>query len=297
MYPTDNLVRSVLVDDAVQLRDNGAAPAGRTLTGHFALFNEWAEIHSRLEGHFLERIAPGAFARAFAEQRDRVKVLYDHGRDPQLGNKPLGRILDLTEDERGAAFEIDLIRTSYNDDFIIPAAEAGVLGASFRFSIPDGGDSWNMKPRPSNRNPEGLPERTIHDLDLFEFGPVTFPAYEATDVGVRCGTDAFVESLRSDPKFLARFVERCGPNVVERVLDSLPPTAQEEPSRDELPATPQIEDQEPPVSEPPAERSEEPDETPEGSVDDQPPKPSTAAERRKMARLIEAERLGVGKEH
>lgn len=30
-----------------------------------------------------------------------------------------------------------------------------------------------------------IPVRTIRELDLFELGPVVFPAYEATSVGVR----------------------------------------------------------------------------------------------------------------
>jgi hypothetical protein len=51
-----------------------------TLFGHFAVFNEWTEIDSMFEGHFLERIAPGAFKKTFREQQQ--KVLFQHGQDP-----------------------------------------------------------------------------------------------------------------------------------------------------------------------------------------------------------------------
>ena len=44
----------------IEVRDSvdGGMP---TLHGHFAVFNEWTEINSLMEGNFLERIAPGAF--------------------------------------------------------------------------------------------------------------------------------------------------------------------------------------------------------------------------------------------
>jgi hypothetical protein len=64
---------------------------GSTLQGHFAVFNAWTEIDSLAEGLFLERIAPGAFAKAFREKGRGIKVLLEHGHDPVVGNKPLGR--------------------------------------------------------------------------------------------------------------------------------------------------------------------------------------------------------------
>jgi len=43
----------------------------------------------------------------------------------------------------------------------------------------------NDKPERSDYNPDALPERTIHEVELFEFGPVTFPAYAGATAGVR----------------------------------------------------------------------------------------------------------------
>lgn len=273
--PRDNLVRALIDTEAAHLRaDNGSE--GRTLHGRFAVFNRWTRISSVWEGEFMERIAPGAFAKTFEEHRDRIKVLYDHGRDPQIGNKPLGPIRALGEDTTGAAYEVDLIRASYNDDFIIPAAEAGLLGASFRFSIPEGGDEWITPERSTQGNPDKLPERTITQAEVYEFGPVTFPAYADATAGVRSGTDNFLDSLIHDPRFMARFIERAGLTVVQRILDDLPPTAQVETE----PATP------------PVEQREQEDDSADGQS---PPSPSTAAERKRLARQIEAERLGVGR--
>jgi HK97 family phage prohead protease len=181
--PVDNLVRSIVEPDAASLRAaTGESGDGRTLFGHFAVFNRWTEINSMWEGNFLERLAPGAFNRSFRDRRDQVKVLYDHGKDPQLGNKPLGSIVTLREDATGAFYEVDLLETSYNDDFVIPAARAGLLGASFRFRVV--GEDWHEPRDATKANPGKLAERTITDVDLYEFGPVTFPAYPDADVSV-----------------------------------------------------------------------------------------------------------------
>jgi hypothetical protein len=273
--PTDNLVRALIDDEASHLRAADGTE-GRTLFGHFAVFNRWTEVDSMWEGHFLERIAPGAFTRTFAEHRDRIKVLYDHGKDPQLGNKPLGPITELKEDKRGAYYEVDLIDTDYNDRFVIPAANAGLLGASFRFKVTS--EEW-VEPRNSTKaNPDKLPERTINVTDVYEFGPVTFPQYEAASAGVRSGTDDFIDHLAHDPRFLARFTERAGLVVVERLLDALPPSAQ----------TPD------PASLPPP--APERADTPDDPADGQPsPVQWTADKRRQFARQIEAEAMGIGK--
>lgn len=199
--PRENLVRAVFPGTELRENEDGT----RTLHGHFSVFNEWAEISSAWEGRFMERIAPGAFSKTIAENRNSIKVLYDHGHDPSIGNKPLGPIRDLTEDERGASYEVDLLDTSYNRD-LIPALEAGLLGASFRMKVMR--EDFNKKAAESEHNPNGLPERTIQEIRLYEFGPVTFPAYEGATAGVRSLTDDWIlRHLFAEPERLERVLE------------------------------------------------------------------------------------------
>lgn len=185
--PTSDLVRARR--EAPALDD-----AGDTLTGHFAVFDEWTKIDSTFEGRFLERIAPGAFAKTFAENRDAVKVLFNHGNDPTMGDQILGAIDTLEEDERGARYDVPLF------DGIPPLILGGLrqkaYGASFRFRVIPGKDDWNDTPERSESNPDGLPERTVREVQLFEFGPVTFPAYANATAGVRCVslTDSWMRS-------------------------------------------------------------------------------------------------------
>ena len=162
---------------------------GRTLFGHFAVFDRWTEINSTFEGNFMERIAPGAFRKTFKESRARIRALFQHGHDPVLGDKPIGRIDELREDEEGAYFEVGLYDGM--PDLVMAGLRDGAYGSSFRFSSMR--EDFPERPaEASEHNPKGLRERTIKELRLFEFGPVTFPAYADATASVRSLTDHFV---------------------------------------------------------------------------------------------------------
>ena len=167
----------------------GATGSPPTLVGHFARFNEWTTIESALEGKFLERVAPGAFTATFERDAAAMRVLFQHGKDPQVGDKPLGPITLLKQDDRGGWYECPLLDTSYNAD-LLPGLRAGVYGSSFRFRVE--GEHFQPRVKRSTWNPEALPERTILQAHVFEMGPVTFPAYSGATAGVRSLTDYFL---------------------------------------------------------------------------------------------------------
>lgn len=203
--PRDNLFRAAYLPGVASFEER-AADGGpeRVLTGHFAVFNRWTEIDSLYEGNFMERIAPGAFKKTFQEPyRDGIRVLFQHGRDPQVGDKPIGVIDDLGEDSTGARYDVKLFDTSYTRD-LIPGLAAGVYGASFRFRVTR--EDFNMEPEPTPDNPKGIPERTIREAQVSEFGPVTFPAYAEATAGLRSITDEMVLRMFADrdPERLAR---------------------------------------------------------------------------------------------
>ncbi len=181
------------VDADVELRD-GAAVDGSlgTLDGHFSQFNRWYEVASAWEGNFMEQIAPGSFVQTIEEDRAAMRVLFDHGYDPQIGNKVLGPIESLAEDKTGPAYEVPLYDTSYNRD-LLPGLKGGQYGASFRFRVRE--ETWVDEPKPSRDNPKGLPERTITNAKVMEFGPVTFGANPGATAGVRSMTDQFYDQL------------------------------------------------------------------------------------------------------
>lgn len=170
------------------------------MTGHLSVFDTWYEIDSLWEGRFLERTAPGAFLKTIAEQRRNMRVLFNHGMDPSIGEQVLGPIVDLREDGRGVYYEVPLFDTSYNRD-LLPGlrSDPSVYGSSFRFRVVK--DEWDDEPRRSDYNPDGIPERTIREVRMFEFGPVTFPANPDATAGVRSLTDRLYQRLRqTDPQ-------------------------------------------------------------------------------------------------
>jgi len=178
-----------------------------TLAGHFAVFNRWTEIDSPLEGHFMERVAPGSFTKTFSENRKNMRVLLNHGKDPSVGMKPLGPIRELGEDSTGAFYEVGLLDTSYNRD-LMPGLKEGLFGASFRFQIR--AEDFEQRPERSEHNPEGIPQSTIREAKVKEFGPVTFGQYDGATAGLRSLNDDLVGlelnlMARSDPGAVARF--------------------------------------------------------------------------------------------
>jgi HK97 family phage major capsid protein/HK97 family phage prohead protease len=183
-----------------ELRANESADGGMpTMDGHFSVFDNWYEINSAFEGRFLERIAPGSYKKTFADDASRknagqkIKVLLEHGHDPQVADKPLGVPRSLGEDDHGAAYSVPLLDTSYVRD-LIPALEAGAYGSSFRFRVLQ--DEWVEEPEASDSNPDGIPERTIKEVRVMEFGPTMFPANPEASAGLRSTTDEYYEGLR-----------------------------------------------------------------------------------------------------
>ncbi len=214
--PRENLVRAVQPTN-VEMRD-ASGDGMPTLTGHFSVFNEWTEINSMWEGNFLERISPGAFKKTMQENRDGMRVLFQHGKDPQIGEKVLGTIDALREDASGAFYEVPLFDTSYNRD-LLPGLQAGVYGASFRFSVMR--EDVVTNPAVSDFNPQGLPERTIKEARVREFGPVTWGAYPTATAGIRSLTDELmISQLLDDPEQFRHLLED-GPDAVRDALTAL----------------------------------------------------------------------------
>jgi phage head maturation protease len=186
--PRENLCRASYPGPELRVDEDASERGGMpTMTGHFAVFNQWAEIHSRYEGDFLERFAPGSLKKTFAENADRMRVMFQHGKDPQIGEKLLGVVRSVREDgDIGGLYDVPLFDTSYNRD-LLPGLEANAYGASMRFSSLR--EDYKENPGASSYNPDNLPERTIREARIAEFGPVVWPAYEGATAGVRSITD------------------------------------------------------------------------------------------------------------
>jgi len=218
--PRSDLYRAMAPSGShFELREEGEGGL-QTLVVHFARFNEWTEIDSWFEGRFMEQIAPGAFTETLAAQAPRIT--FNHGRDPDLGDKLLGHPVTAREDADGGVAEAPLFAGV--PQLVVDGLRAGAYGSSFRFGVDD--EDIVHRPKVSDHNPEGLPERTILKATVPEVGPVTFPAYANATAGVRSLTDEFrpasetvAELARKRPGELARMIEE----VLHQGAEDKPP--------------------------------------------------------------------------
>lgn len=140
---------------------------GMQLTGYGAVFNSPSEPLP-----FTETIAPGAFARSL-KSRNEIKLLMDHSPGRVLASRRAGT-LRLSEDAYGLRVEADLPDTTEGRDLSVLLKRGDITSMSFGFTVPSGGDYW------SDEN-----NRELRDIRLHEVSVVAFPAYAATQVGVR----------------------------------------------------------------------------------------------------------------
>jgi hypothetical protein len=96
----------------------------------------------------------------------------------------------MKEDEKGLYVEVPLDDTSYNRDILASLRSGALDGMSFRMTVV--AEKWDDPDETM-----ALPVRTIREIKLYEFGPVTFPAYAATVAGVRAHAPLAYEAWRS----------------------------------------------------------------------------------------------------
>jgi len=170
--PTIRSASRPVFGEAEASRAENAAAEG-VLHGYFCRFGEWNPIDSMWEGSFLERVDPAAFNRTLNGGRGaRAVCLFNHGHDPTMGDQALGKPSLIEPRDEGPYYEVPLF--SGVPDLIVEGLRSGAYGASYRFRVRD--DQWADPDEPTDHNPGMLPERTIHEVELYEFGPVTFPA-------------------------------------------------------------------------------------------------------------------------
>ena len=196
----DDLCRSV----PFELRDAGEGSDGLTLDGYAAVFGEPTLIDS-WEGTFSETVAPGAFRKSLRERTP--KLQFDHGQHPMIGSIPLGRVTEASEDERGLRIVARLSDNWLVEPVRDAIASGAIDGMSFRFTVVN--DEWTDKngkrltPAELDRllwdgaGDRGPLQRTLREVKVSEAGPVVWPAYASTSVGVR-SADSTIDLRRLD---------------------------------------------------------------------------------------------------
>ncbi|MBV6807992.1 HK97 family phage prohead protease [Xanthomonas perforans] len=143
----------------------GATVEGRQLIGLAAPFGTETRI-----ADFRELIAPGAFTRTLAENKD-ILALADHAPDKVLGRTKSGT-LALRQTDKGLEYSLTLPDTSTGNDIRTLAQRGDLGGVSMGFVATR--DSWDGD------------RRTLHEVELIEISIVqSWPAYPTTTVSLR----------------------------------------------------------------------------------------------------------------
>lgn len=215
--PTSELRRATPF--AIRADEDGEASDGLTLDGYAAVFNRETIIDS-WEGRFKERIAPGAMKKSFRENPPRVQ--FDHGHHPLIGSIPIGSVESVREEvdpilaPEGGAHIIARMHDNWLTQPVRDAIASGsVDGMSFRFSVVR--EEWHdhegkritdeedLRGRLRRTWMEEVPDeellmRTLKELRVPELGPVVWPAYAETSVGVRSQMIEIDLSRLGDPE-------------------------------------------------------------------------------------------------
>jgi HK97 family phage prohead protease len=134
-------------------------------------------------GGFRERIARGAF-RSVAQNSDTV-CLFNHDQSKLLGRTTSGT-LTLTDTNEGLNFRCSLPDTETARDVHSSISRGDITGCSFSFNVDPEDVDWSEESDPLDRA-KRFACRTLKNIrQLFDVGPVLFPAYPAgTSVSAR----------------------------------------------------------------------------------------------------------------
>lgn len=159
-----------------ETRDDGEDPG---ITGLASVFYDGtSRTQYELWMGVVERIMPHAFDRAIRE--DSVVALFNHDPNWVLGHTR-AKTLSLSIDPKGLRYKITPSETRAYQDLREYIAAGSISGSSFSFKVKSTDQTW--------RHEDGIDIREINSVQLFDVGPVTFPAYAGTTAGLRSEGD------------------------------------------------------------------------------------------------------------
>jgi HK97 family phage prohead protease len=154
----------------VRAEQQGEQPT--RIIGYGSVFNSRSEP---LWG-FREIIKPGAFDDVLG---DDVRGLFNHDPNFILGRSSSGT-LTVGVDDKGLRYDINAPDTQTIRDLVLaPMLRGDINQSSFAFRVARDGEHWF-------EDEEGIVIREISRFSrLFDVSPVTYPAYQEADSGVR----------------------------------------------------------------------------------------------------------------
>lgn len=161
------------------------------ISGYASVFGDTYVLWDTASYRVVEKIKAGAFSRVLDENQD-VRCLFNHDPDNVLGRSTNGT-LRMKQDDKGLQFENDLdTRTRIGQDVQAFIDREDVTGCSFAFTVSK--QNWTEE----TVDGKTISTREIEEFDnLYDVGPVTYPAYEGTSVASRSWMERAPAELRA----------------------------------------------------------------------------------------------------
>lgn len=133
-----------------------------------------------------EEVAAGAWTRTIASDTD-IKSMFNHDTNRLLGSTA-AESLRLTDESDGLHYDVDVNPADMNAMSVHAQVLRGdVSGASVWFRVVS--QRWD---EPTDTNGLERAKRTILEAELFEVGPVVFPAFPTTTAGAVRSLDSML---------------------------------------------------------------------------------------------------------
>lgn len=156
------------------------------IEGYPIVYDEYANLWG-----FRETIKPGAATGALKKSKE--VVLWNHNSDKPMASRNNGT-LKVKEDDRGVHIRADVSGTVWGREGYESIKNGVTEKMSFAFSLSPDGQKWRVDEIEGVK----IETREIIEFDeIYDYSPVTYPAYEQTEVVARSKEIA----LRQRPDF------------------------------------------------------------------------------------------------
>jgi hypothetical protein len=146
------------------------------IVGHAAVFEKQSVP---IWGFFVEIVKKGAFTKSIKTAD--VRALFNHDPNYVIARARGGKgTLSLKEDDVGLLFDAQPPDTTWARDLMVSIERGDISQCSFAFRVKS--EKWVEN---SGKKKTDLDIRELHEVELFDVSPVTYPAYPDTDVGIR----------------------------------------------------------------------------------------------------------------
>lgn len=186
-----------------ELRIAESEGGGTVIEGHAAVFDSWSETLGGIFP-FKEIVRKGTFNESIG--KDDIRALFNHDPNYVLGRNRAGT-LELVEDEIGLRVRITPPDTSWAKDIQTSIRRGDITQMSIGIIVEE--DEWSTQ--------DGMDVREIRKVKLFDVSPVTFPAYTATDVGVRAMQE--YDGYKAEQRSQAEAAERAAESAAKKAKE------------------------------------------------------------------------------